>query len=88
MLVVLTACLAADTDVQRALTRYDTQRRPRAEDLVTMAAKLGRMTQLENPAAVALRNLMVRATPQRYALARITRITDWASSEFSGDVTR
>jgi len=83
--VVLAACLAADTDVERALLRYDEQRRPRAEDLVKMSAQMGRMIQLENRAAVVLRNLMVRATPERHALARIARITNWTPPEISRD---
>ncbi len=76
--VVLAGCLATDTDVARALVRYDEQRRPRAERLVAMAAQLGRIIQLENRAAVALRNLLVRVTPERYAMARIARVTQWA----------
>ncbi len=81
--VVLAAQLAADTDVARAVARYDQQRRPRAEDLATKSFQVSRMIQLENRAAVALRNLMVRAIPERHAMARIARITDWTPPEIN-----
>ncbi|MBO0850742.1 MAG: FAD-dependent monooxygenase, partial [Pseudonocardia sp.] len=75
--VVLAAAVGADHDVPRALERYDRQRRRRTERLVARSARLGRIIQLENPTGVALRNLVVRATPMRATLAGVARITSW-----------
>ncbi len=74
---VLGSCLATGTDVERALALYDEQRRPRAETMVKMSARMGRVIQLRNRAGVALRNLAVRAVPERYAMAGIARVTSW-----------
>jgi 2-polyprenyl-6-methoxyphenol hydroxylase-like FAD-dependent oxidoreductase len=74
---VLAAAVGADPDVPRALERYDRQRRHRTERLVAGSARLGRIIQLENPTALALRNLAIRATPMRATLAGVARITSW-----------
>jgi len=82
---VLAGSLAADSDLARALASYDQQRRPRAEDLVKMSAQMGRMIQHPNRAAAGLRNLAVRATPQRYAMPRLARLTNWTPPTITSD---
>jgi 2-polyprenyl-6-methoxyphenol hydroxylase-like FAD-dependent oxidoreductase len=74
---VLAAEVGADQEVPRALERYDRLRRPRTERLVARSARLGRIIQTENGAALALRNLVIRATPTRAVTAGIARVTSW-----------
>jgi len=82
---VLAGRLAADSDVPRALTNYDQQRRPRAEDMVKMSAQMGRMIQLQGRLATALRDLIVRAMPERVAMTRVARIVNWTPPTIDRD---
>ncbi len=82
---VLAGRLAADSDVPRALTNYDQQRRPRAEDMVKMSAQMGRMIQLQGRLATALRDLIVRAMPERVAMTRVARIVNWTPQTIDRD---
>lgn len=61
--VVLDLCLSAAPDCASAFLHYESRRRPRADRVVREARRLGRLGQIESPAARALRDLAVRATP-------------------------
>ncbi|MBT1001678.1 FAD-dependent monooxygenase [Paenarthrobacter sp. DKR-5] len=76
--VVLATCVAQGSDVASALDAYDAGRRPRTQAVATAARRMGWISEWGNPAAVALRNLAVRLTPPRIALAPLSRISDWA----------
>jgi 2-polyprenyl-6-methoxyphenol hydroxylase-like FAD-dependent oxidoreductase len=75
---VLAAHLAATDDVQAALARYDRERRPRTQAIARSARRMGRLGQLSNPVALALRNTAIRLTPPRAALRPLARISSWA----------
>ncbi|GAA3723760.1 FAD-dependent monooxygenase [Plantactinospora mayteni] len=76
--VVLGLSLAGGTDVAAGLARYDTERRPRSQQIARASYLVGRFgQQLRNPLAVGLRNVMVRLTPPRVALRSMARYVDW-----------
>ena len=60
--VVLAAALDGG-DIDEALVAYDTARRPRTQQLAQTSGKLARILQIGNPAAVRLRDILVRALP-------------------------
>ncbi|WP_406376360.1 FAD-dependent monooxygenase [Streptomyces virginiae] len=76
--VTLAAALATEPTVPAALTRYDAERRPRAQAVARAARQAGRMgQQLSHPLAVALRNTAMRLTPSRAATRMILRHHTW-----------
>lgn len=80
--VVLAAALAhasngAAVDVTAALRAYDDARRPRDQRLAAMSDQIAKITQLRHPAALALRNLMIRLTPPKMAARSISRAAGW-----------
>ncbi|MDX2693907.1 FAD-dependent monooxygenase [Streptomyces ipomoeae] len=76
--VVLAAALATGPTVEAALTRYDTERRPRSQAVARAARQAGRMGQrLSHPLAIALRNTAMRLTPSRAAVRMILRHHAW-----------
>lgn len=78
--VELAAALStADGDIAGALYAYDHRRRPRGERIIKLSAQLGRMIQTSGRARVALRDLLVRATPERMAMASLARVTAWTA---------
>ncbi|MFV8127032.1 FAD-dependent monooxygenase [Streptomyces syringium] len=75
---VLTAALATESTVEAALTRYDTERRPRSQAVARAARQAGRMgQQLSHPAAVTLRNAAMRLAPSGVTIRAILRHADW-----------
>ncbi|MEU2615410.1 hypothetical protein ABZ570_28110 [Micromonospora sp. NPDC007271] len=61
-----------------ALAAYDRQRRPRSQAVAVASWRAGRFgQQLRHPAAVALRNGLLRLTPARVALRSMARYADW-----------
>lgn len=76
--VTLGALCAGTVDVPAALTAYDRQRRPRSQAVARAAARTGRFgQQLRHPAALALRNALIRLTPAGTALRGMARYADW-----------
>jgi 2-polyprenyl-6-methoxyphenol hydroxylase-like FAD-dependent oxidoreductase len=76
--IVLAAAIAGGPDVNTALARYDSERRPRTQAMsraATWQLRFGQ--QLRNPIAVALRNSMVALTPDRVALRAAARYGEW-----------
>ncbi|BCJ56751.1 FAD-dependent monooxygenase [Micromonospora endophytica] len=65
-------------DVPAALRAYDRVRRPRSQDVAQAAARMARFgQQLRHPAAIAVRDTLVRFTPGRMALRGMARHADW-----------
>ncbi len=76
--VVLAAECDPAGDLDAALTAYDRQRRPRATRVAAAALQVARFgQQLANPAAVAVRDALMRWTPPRVALRSMARHADW-----------
>lgn len=81
--VVLGALLAGTgagegAGVDAALAEYDRLRRPRAQSVARSARLAARLGQrLENPAAVAVRNSLMRSTPPQVAMGALARVARW-----------
>jgi 2-polyprenyl-6-methoxyphenol hydroxylase-like FAD-dependent oxidoreductase len=78
---VTLGALVASRDVDEALAAYDAERRPRAQRLVTISLRAGRMAQAQAPAVVAMRNLLARLIPVRLASRPIARTVAWRPPE-------
>lgn len=70
--------LAATAD---SLDAYDRDRRPRSQRVARASRRIGRMSSVENPVAVAARNALMRVTPPRAALRSMARYADWTPPE-------
>ncbi|PZG08912.1 FAD-dependent oxidoreductase [Micromonospora craterilacus] len=76
--VTLGAVAGPDADIPAALRAYDRARRSRSQAVARAAARMARFgQQLRNPAAIAVRDTMVRLTPGRMALRSMARYADW-----------
>ncbi|MCN9243681.1 FAD-dependent monooxygenase [Streptomyces sp. RY43-2] len=75
---VLTAALSAESTVEGALARYDTERRPRSQAVARAARQAGRMgQQLTHPAAITVRNTAMRLAPSAVTVRTILRHARW-----------
>lgn len=76
--VVLGAACAEHFDVGAALAVYDALRRPRSQGIARAALRIGRFgQQVRHPAAVALRNGLLRTVPPGVMLRAMARYGDW-----------
>jgi 2-polyprenyl-6-methoxyphenol hydroxylase-like FAD-dependent oxidoreductase len=76
--VCLAAYLNADPSLDEALRRYDRERRPRTQAVVTAARQTGRIgQQLNGRIAVALRNGAIRLTPSSAAVKGMVKHALW-----------
>lgn len=75
--VVLDLCLSANGDITAAFKDYESRRIERAARVVQEARRFGRVGQLENAAARALRNLAVRMTPLSITLRTVRWLYDF-----------
>ncbi|MCX4821408.1 FAD-dependent monooxygenase [Streptomyces sp. NBC_01142] len=74
----LAGALATERTVDSALTRYDTERRPRSQSVARAARQAGRMgQQLTHPLAIAVRNTALRLAPSGATVRTILRHADW-----------
>lgn len=60
-----------------SLADYDRERRPRSQKVARASRRIGRLSQITNPVAVAVRNALVRVTPPRVALRSMAKYADW-----------
>jgi 2-polyprenyl-6-methoxyphenol hydroxylase-like FAD-dependent oxidoreductase len=65
------------------LSAYDRDRRPRSQRVARASRRIGRMSRLTNPIAVAARNALMRVTPPRTALRTMARYADWTPPDLS-----
>jgi len=75
--VLATELAATPAHVPAALARYDAARRPRAQKMSRLSDQAGRPIELTSPAAVAARNLLIRAVPRRVMIASLARTAKW-----------
>ncbi|MFF5209136.1 FAD-dependent monooxygenase [Streptosporangium sp. NPDC000396] len=73
----LTAFLTSTSDVDAALLRYDRVRRPRSQQVARASAQAGRIIQLRNPVAAAVRDTLASLLPSSTYLTASTRTFDW-----------
>ncbi|MGK5676554.1 FAD-dependent oxidoreductase [Micromonospora sp. URMC 106] len=75
-------CAGGAGTVPAALAAYDRQRRPRSQAVARASFRTGRFgQQLRHPAAVALRDTLLRLTPARASLRSMARYADWRPPE-------
>ncbi|MBW7459872.1 FAD-dependent monooxygenase, partial [Paenibacillus sepulcri] len=68
-------------DIMSALSAYELSRIPRTTRIVRQSRRMARMVQLEHPAALGLRNMILRALPSGFMANRL----DWvAGYDISG----
>jgi 2-polyprenyl-6-methoxyphenol hydroxylase-like FAD-dependent oxidoreductase len=77
--LVLARCLEQEDDLAVALTRYEKERMPRTAWITRQSRKIGRLGQIENPAACAVRDWFVRVTPDAFSKRQFLKA---ASFEF------
>lgn len=75
--VVLDLCLSATDDIAAAFRDYESRRIERTARVVREARRFGRVGQLENGAARALRNFAVRMTPLSVTLGTLRWLYDF-----------
>ncbi|WP_433663687.1 FAD-dependent monooxygenase [Nocardia sp. CA-128927] len=71
--VILARVATEDAD----LTRYDQERRPRTQMLVTRSRRIGTIAQLSSPPVVALRNTALRLIPASAQANSLAPVLDW-----------
>ncbi len=72
--IVLDHALAAHADIEQALAAYEAARVARANAIVLGARRLGRLAAWRSAPAVALRALILRATPRRTVLRTMRKV--------------
>ncbi|MGB0384416.1 MAG: FAD-dependent monooxygenase [Ardenticatenaceae bacterium] len=63
--VILARCMAHSDNLSAALALYERQRAPRTAKITNQSWRIGRLGQMENRLACALRDLVVRLTPAK-----------------------
>jgi 2-polyprenyl-6-methoxyphenol hydroxylase-like FAD-dependent oxidoreductase len=72
--VALAQCVAETSDVFDALRSYESRRVPRANALVERSRQVGRIGQVENRAAVWVRNALLRCVTPRMQAKQLARV--------------
>jgi 2-polyprenyl-6-methoxyphenol hydroxylase-like FAD-dependent oxidoreductase len=76
--VVLAHCCPPGGDLAAGLAAYDAERRPRTQRVARAAHQMARIGQgLRNPVAVALRNAVIRITPDNAGLRQMSAFARW-----------
>lgn len=69
-LVLAHSLSGANLEVPQALAAYERSRLPRTTRVVRDSRRMGRLVQMEHPAAIAIRNRLLRTIPARFQLRR------------------
>ncbi|WP_369373115.1 FAD-dependent monooxygenase [Streptomyces sp. cg36] len=75
--VTLAALLDTRPDVDAALTAYDLARRPRTQRIARRSRRIGAVAQWRSAPATALRDLLLRMTPDSAVLGGLAPVLDW-----------
>jgi 2-polyprenyl-6-methoxyphenol hydroxylase-like FAD-dependent oxidoreductase len=86
--VVLAMALRSAPDVVNGLRSYEDLRQERTRWLVESSYKLGRLEQIDNPALVGLRNLLLRLTPPSKAFKPVEKAMTWTPPAISAPPVR
>jgi len=73
----LAVTLTEESDVDRALRRYDDLRRPRTQDIVARSRRMGAVGQWSWPPAVAVRDRLLPLVPSSAALRMVDPVLAW-----------
>lgn len=63
--VVAAECISRHTDYRQAFAEFDSRRRTKIETISKRSWMFGKITQLEHPMAIAVRNLLLQHTPKQ-----------------------
>ncbi len=81
--LILTNCLKQNpAEIEQALNQYEHLRRSRTKKIVQSSRMMARMMQLENSAAIRLRNHLLRKTPDGIKIKRL----DWVLGYNAADL--
>jgi len=75
--VVLASCVAVSGDPEAALRTYEHRRVPRANAIVRASRRAGRIAEVRSPLAARARDAVMKALPDRLAVAQQRRIADF-----------
>ncbi len=75
--VILTECIKNEPTVAKAFTNFERKRLRRTHQIVNRSWTLGKIGQLENPALISLRNLLLRSMPLSINRKNIEKIYDF-----------
>jgi 2-polyprenyl-6-methoxyphenol hydroxylase-like FAD-dependent oxidoreductase len=75
--VVLAACLQANTNLTRALRRYEHSRYPRCLEILFMSREAGRFAQFQNRALIHLRKYFIKLAPLSFTTFWFRRSCDF-----------
>jgi len=76
--VVLAHALERAPSLSEALADYERRRVARTTSIVEASFRFGKVAQLENPVAIALRNFMVRLTPESVVQKQLARAASFS----------
>jgi 2-polyprenyl-6-methoxyphenol hydroxylase-like FAD-dependent oxidoreductase len=75
--VVLGSCIAERADAEETLRSYERRRVPRANAVVRASRQAGRAAEIRSPIGARLRDAVVKALPDRLAIAQQRRIAEF-----------
>ena len=76
--IVLARCLAEQADVAAAFHAYETERQPRTAWITNTSWQIGSAGQLGNPLLCALRNAVMRLTPESVMVANLAKAAGYS----------
>jgi 2-polyprenyl-6-methoxyphenol hydroxylase-like FAD-dependent oxidoreductase len=77
--VVLGLCLAGGSEPEKALRTYERRRVPRANAVVRTSRRAGRAAEVRSPIGARVRDAVMKALPDRLAIAQQRRIAEFRS---------
>jgi 2-polyprenyl-6-methoxyphenol hydroxylase-like FAD-dependent oxidoreductase len=75
--LVLARCLVRESNLAAALNRYEAERRPRTAEITNQSWQIGRIGQLENRLGCAVRNFVIRVTPDSVMKKRLEKVVGY-----------
>jgi 2-polyprenyl-6-methoxyphenol hydroxylase-like FAD-dependent oxidoreductase len=75
--VVLASCVAGIDHAGEALRMYERRRAPRANAVVHASRRAGRVAEVRSPLGARVRDAVVKALPDRVAIAQQRRIVEF-----------
>lgn len=75
--LVLADCLKQNSEVKKAFKAFEKRRLKRTHDIVDQSRMAGQIAQLENPLAIGLRNLLMRAVPSSFYEKKLEKLYDF-----------
>ena len=74
--VVLRNCLVREPDTKKAFKTFEEKRKGRTKKIVATSWRLGKVAQVENSVLIAIRNVLLKATPKSVTEKQLKFISD------------